>query len=102
MHNDSQNKAGLELHYELDDTPRSWRDTVVYSLQWMLIMMYPVVWGYVIVGLGLGFTPQELADYMGRVVLMIGVSTLAQAACGHRFPMATGPNIIPSTAIVAA
>ncbi len=93
---------GLALHYELDDKPRSLRDAVIYSLQWMLIMMYPVVWGYVIVGLGLGFTPQELADYMGRVVLMIGVSTLIQAACGHRFPMATGPNIIPSTAIVAA
>ena len=102
MHSDSQNKTGLDLHYELDDKPRSLRDAVIYSLQWMLIMMYPVVWGYVIVGLGLDFTPQELADYMGRVVLMIGVSTLAQAACGHRFPMATGPNIIPSTAIVAA
>ena len=63
----------LELHYQLDDRPRSLRDAVLYSLQWMLIMMYPVVWGYVIVGLGLGFTPQELADYMGRVVLMIGV-----------------------------
>ena len=92
----------LELHYQLDEKPRAFRDTILYSLQWMLIMMYPVVWGYVIVGLGLGFTPQELADYMGRVVLMIGVSSLAQAACGHRFPMATGPNIIPSTAIVAA
>ena len=94
--------ARLELHYGLDDKPRALRDAVIYSAQWMLIMMYPVVWGYVIVGLGLGFTPQELADYMGRVVLMIGVSSLAQAACGHRFPMATGPNIIPSTAIVAA
>ncbi len=97
-----QSGFDLSLHYGLDDRPRSWRDTAIYSLQWMLIMMYPVVWGYVIVGLGLGFTPQELADYMGRVVLMIGASTLAQAACGHRFPMATGPNIIPSTAIVAA
>ena len=93
---------GINLAYGLADMPRSIRDTIVYSAQWMLIMVYPVVWGYVIVGVGLGFTGMEFSGYMGRVVLMIGVSTLVQASCGHRFAMATGPNIIPSTAIMVA
>ena len=95
-------KNGINLAYGLADMPRSIRDTIVYSVQWMLIMVYPVVWGYVLVGLGLGFSGMEFSAYMGRVVLMIGVSTLVQASCGHRFAMATGPNIIPSTAILVA
>jgi xanthine/uracil permease len=65
-------------------------------------MFYPVVWGYAIVGLGLGLSGDELASYMARVVLMIGVSTLAQVVSGHRLAMVSGPNIIPSLAIVAA
>ena len=92
----------INLAYNLGDKPKSVRDTIVYSVQWMLIMVYPVVWGYVIVGVGLGFTGMDFSGYMGRVVLMIGVSTLVQASCGHRFAMATGPNIIPSTAIMVA
>ncbi len=95
-------ETSLMLVYGLNAKPRSRRDVFIYSLQWMMIMIYPVVWGYVIVGVGLGFTGTEFSGYMGRVVLMIGVSTLVQAACGHRFAMATGPNIIPSTAIMVA
>ncbi|MBQ4133307.1 MAG: purine/pyrimidine permease [Desulfovibrionaceae bacterium] len=98
----AQDKHKLTLAYGLNDRPRSLKDTFIYSLQWMMVMIYPVVWGYVIVGVGLGFSGAEFSGYMGRVVLMIGVSTLMQAACGHRFAMATGPNIIPSTAIMVA
>ena len=93
---------GIKLAYRLNDKPRSLLDAVVYSLQWMMIMIYPVVWGYAIVGVGLGFTGADFSGYMGRVVLIIGVTTLVQATCGHRFAMATGPNIIPSTAIMVA
>ena len=103
MHNaEAPGNPNLTLVYKQHDAPRSVRDTIVYSLQWMLIMVYPVVWGYVIVGIGLGLSGAEFSSYMGRVVLMIGVSTLMQAVCGHRFAMATGPNIIPSTAIMVA
>ncbi len=92
----------LELVYRPEDKPRSLRDAVIYSAQWVLIMFYPVVWGYAIVGLGLGLQGDELASYMARVVLMIGVATLVQATAGHRLSMVSGPNIIPSLAIVAA
>lgn len=99
----SENKQpALELVYGPDDRPRSTKDAIVYSLQWILIMFYPVVWGYAIVGLGLGLTGSELASYMARVVLMIGIATLVQASAGHRLSMVSGPNIIPSLAIVAA
>ncbi|HQL37284.1 MAG TPA: solute carrier family 23 protein, partial [Bacillota bacterium] len=55
-----------------------------------------------IVGLGLDFTGDEMAGYMSRVVLLIGICTLMQAIFGHRLSMVSGPNIIPSLAIVAA
>ncbi len=94
--------AQVELVYDVEEKPRSIKDTFFYSVQWILMMFYPVVWGYAIVGLGLGLSGEVLASYMGRVVLMIGICTLVQAATGHRFAMVSGPNIIPSLAIVAA
>ena len=98
--NDSKDQ--VRLAYGPDDKPKSIKDTFIYSIQWVLIMFYPVVWGYAIVGLGLGMSGDVLAAYMGRVVLMIGISTLSQAMLGHRLSMISGPNIIPSLAIVAA
>lgn len=92
----------LKLTYGPDERPASLKDTVIYSLQWVLIMFYPVVWGYAIVGVGLGFTGDDLASYMSRIVLMIGVSTLIQTVMGYRLGMISGPNIIPSLAIVSA
>jgi xanthine/uracil permease len=95
-------KDAFKLVYQPGDKSRSTRDTVVYTIQWIFTMFYPVIWGYVIVGLGLGMYGAELAGYMTRVVLMIGVCTLVQVMAGHRFAMVSGPNIIPSLAIVAA
>jgi xanthine/uracil permease len=97
-----KSQAQVDLVYGPGDRPRSTRDTIVYSLQWLLIMFYPVVWGYAIVGLGLELAGAELSGYMARVVLMIGISTLVQVTAGHRLAMVSGPNIIPSLAIVAA
>ncbi len=98
----SDSQSQFKLVYGPEDRPEHLKDTIIYSLQWVLIMFYPVVWGYAIVGVGLGFTGNELAAYMGRVVLMIGVSTLIQAVMGHRLSLISGPNVIPSLAIVAA
>lgn len=97
----SSNSAN-KLVYGPDDTPRTKRDAILYSAQWIMIMFYPVVWGYSIVGKGLGFEGQDLCLYMTRVVFVIGASTLLQALFGHRLAMISGPNIIPSLAIVAA
>ncbi len=99
---DDAPKTPSGLVYGTNDKPRSTRDALIYSLQWILIMFYPVVWGYSIVGINIGFTSSELSAYMSRVVLMIGVSTLIQVLAGHRLAMISGPNIIPSIAIVAA
>jgi len=90
------------LIYDVNDKPRNVKDLVIYSLQWIMIMFYPVVWGYSIVGLGLELTSEELGFYMVRVVFMIGVTTLVQVSVGHKLSMVSGPNIIPSLAIVAA
>lgn len=97
-----ENENSFKLVYGPDDKSRSVKDTILYSIQWVLIMFYPVVWGYAIVGLGLEFSGDEMAGYMARVVLMIGICTLLQAIFGHRLSMVSGPNIIPSLAIVAA
>lgn len=92
----------LNLIYGPEDKPKNWKDGILYSLQWVMIMVYPVIWGYAIVGKGLNLDDAVLAEYMGRIVLMIGLSTLIQTLAGHKLSMISGPNIIPSLAIVAA
>jgi xanthine/uracil permease len=91
-----------DLVYKLEDKPKSTGDWVLYSFQWTVTMFYAVVWGYAIVGVGLEFQGEELTRYMSAVVLTIGISTLVQAWLGHRMAMVSGPNVIPSFAIVAA
>ena len=78
------------------------RDWLVYSAQWLLTMFYAVVWGYAIVGVGLGFRGAQLTEYLSAIVLTIGLATLFQAWLGHQMAMVSGPNVIPSLAIVAA
>lgn len=95
-------KPEIDLLYGIEEKPRSNRDMIVYAMQWVMILFYPVVWGYSIVGLGLEFTDAELAGYMTQVIFIIGVSTLMQVLAGHKLAMISGPNIIPSLAIVAA
>lgn len=95
-------QSTFQLVYTPDEKPRTTQDAVIYSLQWIMIMFYPVVWGYSIVGKGLGMTGEEMGMYMVRVVFIIGISTLLQVLVGHRLSMVSGPNIIPSLAIVAA
>lgn len=95
-------EAGAMLLYGPEERPESLKDILVYSLQWLFIMFYPVVWGYAIVGVSVDFTADELSAYMSRVVLMIGLSTLIHVLAGHKLAMVSGPSIIPSLAIVAA
>jgi xanthine/uracil permease len=92
----------LDLVYDLDDEPKSLKDTIVYALQWVVTMFYAVVWGYSIVGVGLELEGVMLARYMATVVLMIGISTLTQVYLGHKYAMLSGPNDIPSLAILYA
>jgi xanthine/uracil permease len=92
----------LDLVYGPQEQPRSRRDWALYSAQWVVTMVYAVVWGFALVGVGLDFSGGEFVAYMSAIVLTIGVSTFAQAWRGHRFAMVSGPNVIPSLAILAA
>ena len=92
----------VSLVYGVNDSPRSKRDWMIYSLQWVVTMFYAVVWGYAIVGIEMDFNSQELSSYMSSIILTIGLSTLVQVWLGHKMAMVSGPNIIPSLAIVAA
>jgi NCS2 family nucleobase:cation symporter-2 len=94
--------SNLDLIYRRDERPNSTGDWCLYVLQWFLTMFYAVVWGYAIVGVGLDFTGSAMTAYISAVVLTIGVSTLLQSWLGHRMGMLSGPNVIPSFAIVAA
>src|SRR5262249_13179912 len=91
-----------ELVYRRNEQPRSTHDWVLYSFQWLVTMVYEVVWGYAIMGVGLNFTGARMTTYIAAVVLTIGLSTLLQSWLGHRMAMVHGPNVIPSLAIVAA
>jgi len=90
------------LVYGRNEQPRTPQDWFLYSFQWLVTMVYAVVWGYAIVGVGLNFEGARMTTYLSAVVLTIGVSTLLQAWLGHRMAMVHGPNVIPSLAIVAA
>lgn len=90
------------LVYARNEHPRSTHDWVLYSFQWLVTMVYAVVWGYAIVGVGLNFQGPRMTTYLSAVVFTIGLSTLLQAWLGHRMAMVHGPNVIPSLAIVAA
>src|SRR5262249_40877458 len=92
----------MQLVYKRDELPRSTHDWCLYSFQWLVTMVYAVVWGYAIVGVGLNFQGARMTTYISSVVLTIGLSTLLQAWIGHRMAMVHGPNVIPSLAIVAA
>ena len=92
----------VDLIYRRNEMPRSTRDWLLYSAQWLITMFYAVVWGYAIVGAGLGFKGAQLTEYLSAIVLTIGLATLLQAWIGHRMAMVSGPNVIPSLAIVAA
>lgn len=92
----------IDLVYRRNELPRSMRDWLIYSTQWLMTMFYAVVWGYAIVGAGLGFRGTQLTEYLSAIVLTIGLATLLQAWLGHRMAMVSGPNVIPSLAIVAA
>lgn len=93
--------ASLNLIYRRNEHPRSSKDWYIYSLQWFVTMFYAVVWGYAIVGVGLKFEGSSMTTYISSVVFTIGISTLLQAKFGHRMAMVSGPNVIPSFAIVA-
>jgi len=88
--------------YGRNEQPRSTHDWLLYSFQWLVTMVYAVVWGYAIVGVGLNFQGARMTTYISAVVLTIGVSTLLQAWLGHRMAMVHGPNVIHSPAIVSA
>lgn len=97
---DSDTRSGLV--YKVGETPRSLSHWFIYTGQWVVTMVYAVVWGYAVVGRGLEFEGAELVSYMVRIVFLTGLCTLAQSWLGHRFAMVSGPNIIPSLAIVVA
>lgn len=93
---------GTQLVYGRNEQPRSTHDWCLYTFQWLVTMVYAVVWGYAIVGVSLDFRGSRMTTYISAVVLTIGISTLLQAWLGHRMAMVHGPNVIPSLAIVAA
>lgn len=66
----------IDLVYRRNETPRSTRDWLLYSVQWLVTMFYAVVWGYAIVGAGLGFRGAQLTEYLSAIVLRIGLATL--------------------------
>ncbi|HEX7124276.1 MAG TPA: solute carrier family 23 protein [Thermodesulfobacteriota bacterium] len=90
------------LVYRVDDAPRSVAHWFIYTGQWVVTMVYAAVWGYAVVGRGLALEGADLVNYMVRIVFLTGICTLAQASVGHRFAMVSGPNIIPSLAILVA
>ena len=78
-----------------DDKPRSLKDTIIYSVQWIFMNVLSSSMGLCNSWIGIRDFPGDvLGQLYGQGYLMIGVSTLAQALFDHRLSMVSGSHII--------
>jgi len=76
--------------YSLDERPPLWR-TVIYGLQWALIMFPALVIIASIAAEVLHLSVEERVSFFQKILLLSGSFTLLQALAGHRYPLQEGP-----------
>lgn len=86
--------------YEVDDKMDQKR-ILLYGFQWVLFMVYGVVWAYSILGVGANLQGVDLSIFITNVVFTMGVSTLLQASAGHRLGAMSAPGAITSIAVLS-
>lgn len=99
----SDNSSVMEkLLYTLDERPPVWR-TILYALQWLLIVLPLITVTSNIMASFLGLDIVESTALFQRFLLIVGVVTAAQCALGHRYPLIDGPSaaLLLSVAVLA-
>ncbi|WP_068774018.1 purine/pyrimidine permease [Paenibacillus sp. FJAT-26967] len=61
------------------------------TIQWLVFILAGSLVAPLAVGNVLGLPPEEIASFMQRTFLLIGVSALLQTLFGHKLPMMEGP-----------
>ncbi len=77
--------------YQLDEQPPFWR-SLLYGLQWALIMFPSVVILAAVAAEALQLTDGERVAFVQRMLLLSGSATVLQTLLGHRYPVQEGPS----------
>lgn len=76
----------MKLRYAVDDRP-GLRDTLVYGLQWGVMMLSSNIFLPLILGGALGFSTEMTAGFLQRTLIVLGIGSLIQIYLGHRITM---------------
>lgn len=80
------------FYYGLDETPPVWQ-TLIYGVQWALIMAPALVVVASIASEAFQFAPQSRVAFFQKTLLVSGAFTCLQATLGHRYPIQEGPAV---------
>jgi uracil permease len=83
------NKAGYT--YDIDDRPPA-RLTVVYALQWAIIIFPIFITSSILPARVLQMNPAQEVRFLQLILLSSGIFTTVQCLWGHRYPVIDGPS----------
>lgn len=91
-----------KLLYNIDDRP-PWGRSVLYGLQWLLVVLPLITVTSNLMAAFLGLDAVESAALFQRFLLLVGIVTAVQCAVGHRYPLIDGPSaaLLLSVAVLA-
>jgi uracil permease len=80
------------FYYGLDDVPPLWQ-TLIYGMQWAVIMAPALVIVASIASEALQLWPEDRVAFFQKTLILSGGFTLLQATVGHRYPIQEGPAV---------
>ncbi|NLB87797.1 MAG: purine/pyrimidine permease [Syntrophomonadaceae bacterium] len=90
----------MELKYQIEDRP-SWKENLVYGLQWLAVTLPAIVIiGKVLGGLNNSIEMEIL--YLQKIFAVTGLALLIQIFGGHRLPLVIGPATVLLIGILAS
>ncbi len=79
------------LIYKLDERPPVGR-SLLYALQWLLIVLPLITVSANLMASFLSMPPDQASALFQRMLFVVGITTAAQCAWGHRYPLIDGPS----------
>jgi uracil permease len=77
--------------YGIDDHP-PFRFTVLYALQWTIIVFPVLITAAILPAKVLNFSPAEEVRFLQLILLISGLFTAIQCLVGHKYPVVEGPS----------
>ncbi|MBU2549768.1 MAG: purine/pyrimidine permease [Proteobacteria bacterium] len=79
-----------DLLYALNDRP-PWGRTLLYGVQWLIIFLPMIAVVSVLAADVLGLSPMAKVDFFQRLLIVTGLTMIAQTLWGHQLPLLDGP-----------